>query len=91
VKARDLKARDRVGDYIVKDCELLEGPMAQFHTMGPADSATGLSTIIDFAQKPAFEIVLVYLEAAPFGPDENYAPIRLSQQWRWYRADAEVE
>lgn len=91
MKARDLKAGDRVGDYIVKDCELLEGQMVQFTSMGPPDPDTLESKIIGFGQRPAFEIVMVYVEAAPFGPDENYAPIRLSQQWRWYRADAEVE
>jgi hypothetical protein len=86
--ARDLKPGDRIGDHIVKDCELLEGPMGTVIEMGPIDLDTMLQpTTFTEYQKPAFEIVLVYLVDA-HEPDE--VSIHIAEQWRWYRADEEV-
>jgi hypothetical protein len=83
--ARDIKVGDVIGDWEVTDVALLVGPMEEHREYAPADPEhVGVAKILNFGNRPAFEIVLVKLVDAN---DETGWP---ATRGDWFLADAEV-
>jgi hypothetical protein len=88
MKARDIKVGDVIGEWRVTDVALLVGPIEEYVEYAPADPEhQGVAKILNFGNRPSFEVVLVKFEARPLPNDAAYPATRGD----WFLADAEGE